>query len=123
VSVDDLQPIEARLERPAVVGIRHFPDGRALEWRQIGVKGLIADPQLPYFICWVSEPDVRPSALKGTVALKDIEIAGNRQRVEDWLGSPVPAEFDGVGLDFSSPAGYPGVQSVTFVTDKGDVRI
>jgi hypothetical protein len=123
VSVDDLTPIEERLERPAVVGLRHFPDGRALEWRQIGVKGLIADPQLPYFISWVSEPDVRPSALKGTVAIKSLEIAGNRRRVEDWLGAPVDSNFDGVGLDFSSPSGYPGVQSVTFVTDKGEVRI
>ena len=66
---------------------------------------------------------MRPSALQGTVVLKDIEIAGNRQRVEDWLGAPVDSAFDGVGLDFSSPSGYPGVQSVTFVTDKGEVRI
>lgn len=123
VSVDDLTPFEARLDRPAVAGLRHFPDGRALEWRQIGVKGLIADPQLPYFITWLSEPDVRPSALKGTVALKNIEIAGKRQRVEDWLGESVPPVFDGIGIDFSSPNGYPGVQSVTFVTDTGEVRI
>ena len=123
MSVDDLTPFEARLDRPAVAGLRHFPDGRALEWRQIGVKGLIADPQLPYFITWLSEPDVRPSALKGTVALKNIEIAGKRQRVEDWLGESVPSVFDGIGIDFSSPNGYPGVQSVTFVTDTGEVRI
>lgn len=123
VSVGDLAPIEQRLERPAVVGLRHFPDGRALEWRQIGVKGLIADPQLPYFINWVSDPEVRPSALKGSVSIKSIEIAGNRQRVEDWLGAPVAAQFDGIGFDFSSPSGYPGIQSVTFVTSKGEVRI
>jgi hypothetical protein len=106
-----------------VVGLRHFPDGRALEWRPSGVTGLIADPQLPYFITWLSEPDVRPSALTGTVVLKDIEIAGNRQRVENWLGESVPRVFDGVGIDFSSPSGYPGVQSVTFVTHAGEVRI
>lgn len=123
VSVADLTPYEERLDRPAVVGLRHFPDGRALEWRQIGVKGLIADPQLPFFVKWLSEPEVRPSALKGSVTLKGIEIAGNRSRVEDWLGVPVPPAFDGVGIDFSSPSGYPGVQSVTFVTAKGEVRI
>jgi len=57
------------------------------------------------------------------VALKNIEIAGKRQRVEDWLGESVPPVFDSVGIDFSSPNGYPGVQSVTFVTDRGEVRI
>jgi hypothetical protein len=57
------------------------------------------------------------------VALKNIEIAGNRQRVENWLGASVPPLFDGVALDFSSPSGYPGVQSVTFVTAAGEVRI
>lgn len=123
VSVDDLAPFEERLERPAVKGLRHFPDGRALEWRQIGVKGLIADPQLPYFISWVSDPEVRPSALQASVGLHSIEIAGNRQRVEDWLGVSVPPVFDGVGFDFSSPSGYPGVQSVTFQTASGEVRI
>src|SRR5664280_2690570 len=56
VAVDDLAPFEARLDRPAVAGLRYFPDGRALEWRQIGVKGLIADPQLPYFCLLYTSP-------------------------------------------------------------------
>ncbi len=123
VSVDDIGEYEQRLDRSAVKGLRRFPDGRALEWRQIGVRGLIADPQLPYFISWVSEADVRPSALEATVGLKKIEIAGNKQRVEDWIGSPIDAQFDGVAFEFDSPSGYPGLDAVTFVTEKGDVRI
>ncbi len=123
VSVDDLSPYEQRLERSAVRGLRHFPDGRALEWRQIGIKGLIADPQLPYFITWVSDADVRPQALSSDVSLAKVEIAGNRSRVENWMGVQVPRVFDGVELDFNSPSGYPGIQSVTFVTPGGAVRI
>jgi len=123
ISVADLAPYEARLERQAVTGTRHFPDGRRLEWRQIGVKGLIADPQLPYFVSWVSDEDVRPSALQGEIKLTKLEIAGNQQRVADWLGTDVPETFDGVEIDFVSESGYPGLDAVTFATANGDVRI
>ena len=41
-----------RLGRESVEGNRHRPDGIELSWRQLGVKGLIADPQLPFFIQW-----------------------------------------------------------------------
>ncbi len=123
VSVDDLAPIEARLDRQAVTGTRHFPDGRRLEWRQVGVRGLIADPQLPYFISWVSDADVRPSALTSEVSLARLEISGNHQRVVDWLGTDVPDTFDGVEIVFTAESGYPGLDAVTFRTATGDVRI
>lgn len=123
MSVEDLQPMEKRLEREAVNGMRRFPDGRVLEWRQIGVKGLIADPQLPYFIKWVSEEEIRPCALGGNVELKRVEIAGHRERVEEWLGQSVPSVFDGVEFDFNSPNAYPGIQSVTFSNGNQEVRI
>ncbi len=52
VAVRDMPRMEQRLGREAVPGNRHRPDGVNLTWRQIGVKGLIADPQLPFFIHW-----------------------------------------------------------------------
>ncbi len=123
VSVDDLAPIEDRLDREAVRGSRHFPDGRLLEWRQIGVKGLLSDPQLPYFIKWDSDPSLLPSALDGRIRLERIEIAGTRARVEDWLGVQLDEVFDGVKLKFSSPNGQPGILSATFSTPNGKVKI
>ncbi|MDR1448841.1 MAG: VOC family protein [Propionibacteriaceae bacterium] len=123
VSVSDLSGLEQRLGRKAVLGTRHFPDGRLLEWQQLGVKGLIADPQLPYFLRWVSEPSILPSALPGTVRLTQIDIAGCRDRVEQWLGAPVPDVFDGVAVQFGSPSGYPGIIAVTFETAAGLVRV
>lgn len=123
VSVDDLAPFEERLEREAVTGSRHFPDGRLLEWRQIGVKGLISDPQLPYFIKWDSDPSVLPSALKGDIRLDRIEISGSRSRVEEWLGHGVGDEFDGVRIKFSSQNGQPGIMSATFITPNGKIKI
>src|SRR6187402_3148556 len=54
VSVEDIAKVEARLGRDSVQGNRHRPDGVELRWRQIGVKGLQSDPQLPFFIQWQS---------------------------------------------------------------------
>jgi hypothetical protein len=123
VSVDDIHPFEERLDRESAIGSRHFPDGRLLEWRQIGVKGLLSDPQLPYFIKWDSDPSVLPSALDGDIRLERIEIAGSRSRVEEWLGTEVGDEFDGVRIKFSSQNGQPGILSATFSTPNGKVKI
>ena len=123
ISTDDLTGFEDRLQRKAVPGVRHFPDGRLLEWQQLGVKGLIADPQLPFFIRWVSEPSVLPSALPAIIGLEELQIAGSRERVEEWLGETVPDVFDSVHISFDSPSGYPGVVSATFSTPNGPVRI
>ncbi|MCL1906382.1 MAG: VOC family protein [Propionibacteriaceae bacterium] len=123
ICLDDLTTYEERLDRKARHGARHFPDGRLLEWEQLGVMGLIADPQVPFFIRWISEPGLLPSALEGTIGLHEIEIAGSRQRVEEWLGEELPDNFDSVNINFDAPSGYPGIMSVTFSTDKGLVRI
>jgi len=55
--------------------------------------------------------------------LEEIQIAGSRERVEEWLAEDVPDTFDGVHISFDSPSGYPGILSVTFNTEKGPVRI
>lgn len=124
ISVDDLAPYETRLGRKAVPGSRQFPDGRRLEWEQIGITGLITDPQLPYFLKWESPADVLPSALAGDVRIDTIEIGGSRDRVEDWIGSPIGETFDGITIAFSTPNGHPGVDAVTFdVPGIGMVRI
>ncbi len=124
VRVDDLSPIEDRLGRSAVDGMRHFPDGRLLEWKQIGIKGLMADPQLPYFLKWESAPELLPSALQGEIGLEKLEISGSRPRVEEWLGQEVGERFDGIEFIFTAPHGMPGIDAVTFtVPGKGEVRI
>ncbi len=120
----DIAKAEERLGRQAAKGSRHFPDGRLLEWRQIGVQGLLADPQLPFFIQWDSADDVRPSALApADVEILEIEIAGSRNRVADWLGVDIGPVFDGISLKFTAPNGQPGLDAVTFRCPKGIVRI
>ncbi|MFT3887862.1 MAG: VOC family protein [Arachnia sp.] len=114
VSVPDIAPYERRLERSAVPGSRQFPDGRRLEWVQIGIRGLIADPQLPYFLEWKSDDSLRPAALPAEVSLTELQIAGSAERLSEWLALPIGDKIDGIKLDLVSPRGTPGISSVTF---------
>ena len=124
VSVDDLGPFEQRLARAAVPASRVFPDGRTLEWHQIGVKGLLSDPQLPFFTHWDSDESLRPGALGGSIKLVGIELVGSRERVEEWVGAEIGAVFDGVRLEFTSQHGQPGIAAAIFESDTlGTIRI
>jgi len=51
-AVNDIASIEVALGRPALEGHRRRPDGTDLNWRQIGVKELLTEPELPFFIEW-----------------------------------------------------------------------
>lgn len=125
VSVDDLGPIEDRLGREAVRGSRRFPDGRLLEWDQIGIRDLIADPQLPYFLSWRSQEDILPRALPGDGGLQAIEIAGSPDTVEHWLGQGISDSFDGVNVTFVDPGpdGRTGIVSATFDCPNGTITL
>lgn len=124
VSVDDMEPVEQRLERTSVPGSRQFPDGRRLEWSQIGIRGLMADPQLPYFLHWQSDPSVLPSALPGDVTLTCIDISGSADRLSSWLDMDVQDELDGVQLNLTALNGHPGISKVHFVNPtKGEIVI
>ena len=124
LSVDDLAPWERRLKRKAVPGSRRFPDGRLLTWHQIGARGMLTDPQLPYFLHWESADELLPSALDSDVSLLAIEMIGSRSRVEEWLGEPLPDVFDGVTIEFSSPFGHPGIAAAVFSSPgRGTLRI
>ena len=124
VAVDDITKVEERLGRESVQGNRHRPDGFELRWRQIGVKGLQSDPQLPFFIEWESPAQEHPSAgATGDVRLGALEIAGDPNRVSDWLGNCVDGPLEDVDVQWVAPHGTPGVVAAQFLTPNGAVRI
>lgn len=124
IRVEDIQPFEERLGRNAVDGNRHRPDGTELRWRQIGVKGLQSDPQLPYFVEWETL-DVHPSngAQACGVTIETLQIAGDPDRVREWLGLPATKTSTVIDFSFVAPHGTPGLLSVTFDTTEGKVTI
>lgn len=124
VAVDDIAPIEQRLGREAVNGNRHRPDGTELLWKQLGVKGLQSDPQLPFFVQWQSDASLHPSAgASGNISLEALEIAGDPARVTEWLGAPVERPLEDVKVDWVAPNGTPGINAVAFQTPNGLVRL
>jgi glyoxalase-like protein len=124
VAVDDITTVEQRLGRAAVAGSRHRPDGTELRWKQIGVNGLIADPQLPFFVEWEGPAELHPSAgADGSFSLACLEIAGDSQRVSEWLGETVESPLEDVKVEWNAPNGTPGIIAAQVQTPHGLVRI
>jgi Glyoxalase-like domain len=123
VAVDDLGPIEQRIGRPPVDGHRHLPDGTTLEWQQLGVKDLQVDPQLPFFVRWLSDPAIHPSANGHQIELLKIVLAGDRRRINDWLGGRFELVLRDVDVDWTQPNGRPGLVAAVFSTPRGEVTL
>jgi hypothetical protein len=124
IAVDDIEAVERRLGRESAPGNRYLPDGTELTWRQIGVNGLISDPQLPFFVQWDIPDSLHPSTgATGDISLAALEIAGDPQRVSEWLGETVEAPLEDVKVDWVAPNGTPGIMAVQFQTPQGLVRI
>ena len=124
VAVDDITDVETRLGREAVKGNRHLPNGEELLWQQIGVNSLITDPQLPFFIEWASPASMHPSnGANPEFSLATLEIAGDPQRVSEWLGETVEAPLEDVKVEWVAPNGTPGINAVQIQTPSGLVRL
>lgn len=128
VAVDDIDPIEQRIGRPAIEGSRVRPDGVELRWRQVGVNDLLNDPQLPFFVEWSAENLDHPSASAAPrVAIETLEIAGDRGRLDAWLGAPASELLGEIAVDWvgagDGTAQGSGLVGVRFSTARGTVRI
>ena len=123
VAIDDIEPHEIRLGRESVQGNRHRPDGVELRWRQLGVKGLQSDPQLPFFVQWESGVEHPSTGCSGNLHLECLEIAGDPDRVRDWLGDPDVDPLEDVEVEWVAPHGEPGIVAARFETARGQVRI
>ena len=124
LAVDDITVAEKRLGRHAVPGNRQRPDGSELRWKQLGVKGLQADPQLPFVVQWDIEASEHPSAgASGDVALTALEIAGDPARVTSWLGQSTLEALSDIQVEWVAPHGSPGVLAAHFTTPDGAIRV
>lgn len=124
LAVDDLSPYEERLGRKAADGTRTLPTGVRLEWKQLGIKGLLADPQLPFFVHWEGDGPVHGTEKPCDLTLKRIVLAGDPERVTDWLGGEVADVVDdGLEIEWAAPHGNPGLIAAVFDSPRGEIRL
>lgn len=123
VRTDDLEDVAGRLGLPIDAKSRKDASGRTLRWRVAGIEAAAAEPSLPFFLEWGDAtpfpgraPVTHPA---GEVAIASLELDGDAERVESWLG--------GESLPISVRAGAPTVARVIlsspdgeFALDRGD---
>ena len=59
----------------------------------------------------------------GEVTIDSLQIAGDPDRVREWLGLPANYTSSVIDFEFVSPHGTPGLMAVTFETPRGEVTI
>jgi hypothetical protein len=124
VAVPDIRAFENRLGRPAAAGHRRRPDGFDLRWRQIGVNDVAEDPQLPFFVEWESDAAHHPSFPGSPIALRRLEIAGDEDTVDTYLGTSARQPLDGIDVEWLSPFDDDtGLVAAVFDTPRGEVRV
>lgn len=125
LSVSDISTFEKRLGRESVDGHRRRPDGSDLNWKQIGVLGTLEDRQLPFFIEWLTEDHPSKEA-KAVAKIEKLEIAGDPERVREWIGEDFESAFAGIALEWIDPQennGETGIYAVHFSTPTGSFRL
>jgi len=74
-STEDMAQVEQKFDRPAVDGHRRRPNGSELKWKQIGVREIEENPNLPFFIEWLSNEhpsqDGKPEAEISSITIVD----------------------------------------------------
>ena len=125
LSVSDISTFEKRLGRESVDGHRRRPDGSDLNWKQIGVLGTLEDRQLPFFIEWLTNDHPSKEA-KAVAKIEKLEIAGDPERVREWIGEDFESAFAGIALEWIDPQennGETGIYAVHFSTPTGSFRL
>ena len=61
--------------------------------------------------------------MSGDFTLVSLEIAGDPQRVSEWLGQTVEAPLEDVKVDWVAPNGTPGIVAAQVQTPTGLVRV
>ncbi|MCY7397152.1 MAG: hypothetical protein LH468_13570, partial [Nocardioides sp.] len=99
-------------------------EGVAGKASSCGGPGLSAPPPRPFFLVGPA-PAARPrgGGAGADYSLACLEIAGDSQRVSEWLGETVEAPLEDVKVEWVAPHGTPGILAALVQTPHGLVRI
>lgn len=117
---DDLDGVAARLGLPLEDGARTLPDGEVVRWRLAGRNAGTDQAWLPFFISWDVPAERHPGRAEAPHRVRPlgvswVEVAGDQDRIRDWLGgAPVPVRV----VD-----GLPGVRAVGVGTVDGEIEL
>jgi hypothetical protein len=114
LATDNIEIIEKHFGRSAAEGKRQKPDGTVLEWKQLGVKDILQNSQLPFYVEWISK--IHPSNDGVSLAkLSEIVIFGNQESVMSNLIETSKLESQEVKLKFSeTELNFSGIKEIVF---------
>ena len=119
VRTDDLDEVAGRLGLTVAATSRKDASGRALRWRLAGIEQAVAEPSLPFLVEWgEGTPHPGRAAVEhpaGAARLAGVELSGDAERVERWLGSHT--------LPVSVHAGTPAVASIILTSSAGEFEL
>jgi len=124
-SVEDIKPIEELIGRSSLDGHRRRPDGTDLKWKQIGVKELLTEPELPFFIQW--EDGHHPSEVGTPVAkISKIEFANSDPISKSSFDVEIEDALKNASIEIykaTDTQDIEGISSIAFETPNGVVKI
>lgn len=119
VRTEDLDDVAGRLGLAVAAKSRKDASGRTLRWRVAGIEQAAAEPSLPFFLEWGDgtpfpgrAPVTHPA---GAVEIAGLELDGDGERVEHWLGSH--------SLPIGVSAGAPAVARVILTGTGGEFAL
>ena len=114
LATDNIEIIEKHFGRSAAEGKRQKPDGTVLEWKQLGVKDILQNSQLPFYVEWISK--IHPSNDGVSLAkLSEIIFFGNKESVMSNLIETSKLESQEVKLKFSeTEPNFSGIKEIVF---------
>ena len=118
VRTDDIDGVAERLGLEVAAKSRKDASGRTLSW-VAGIEEAAAEPSLPFFVEWgdgTPHPGRAPvTHPAGAVQIASLQLDGDRQRLDDWLGSH--------RLPIALSEGTPAVASVILSSAGGEFTL
>ena len=96
LATTNISELENLWQRKAADGLRVLPDGKKLEWKQIGVLGTAVDANRPFFVEWKSQN--HPSSM-GIAKAKLVNIFMNGSKNSEDYWNKIESNQFGVKID------------------------
>ena len=123
IAVDNIDKVEKHYGRKATEGKRQKPDGTILEWKQLGVKDILQNSQLPFYVEWIS--NTHPSTDGVSFAkLTELIIFGESDKSLSNLVEVSKLEPKGLKLNFMAEmSDFTGIKEIVFEVNGQNIVI